>query len=133
MRTSVAQVMTPAPHSVGREQPLAIAHKLMRQHGIRHLPVLDHGKLIGILSQRDLYFVETLTDGDPGDVAVEEAMTQDVHTVGPDASLAEIAHYMAEHKTGCTVVLDHGKPVGIFTATDALRVLADMLAGEAPS
>lgn len=52
--------MTPQPLTIGRNEPLVTAHRLMNEHGVRHLPVLEHGELIGIVSQRDLYFLETI-------------------------------------------------------------------------
>ena len=62
---SVGASMTPQPVTIGRKQPLAIAHRMMRAHGVRHLPVLEHGELVGVVSQRDLYFLETIRDADP--------------------------------------------------------------------
>src|SRR5260370_27649237 len=93
--------MHPSPHSVGRKQTLAFAHEQMRAHRLRHLPVLDGGKLTGILSQRDAYFVETLRDVDPAKVSVEDAMSSDVYTASPDTPLLEVSKTMAERKYGC--------------------------------
>ncbi|MGH7296699.1 MAG: CBS domain-containing protein [Polyangiaceae bacterium] len=120
---AIRHFMTPAPHSIGRDQPLALAHARMRDFGIRHLPVLDGGKLAGILSQRDALLVETLRDVDPADVAVEEAMSTDVYVVTPDVPLKEVATEMAAHKYGCAVVVDGRHVVGIFTTVDALKAL----------
>lgn len=57
------------------------------EHQIRHLPVLDGGKLVGIVTQRDLHLVETLKGVDQQTVTVEEAMSQDVYTVEPETPL----------------------------------------------
>ena len=70
---TIDQFMTRAPHTIGYHQTLATAHRMMRELSIRHLPVLDGGKLVGILSQRDLHFIETLKDVDPDEVPVSEA------------------------------------------------------------
>src|SRR6187431_2053194 len=86
--------MTRAPHSIGRDQPLARAHALMRDHHIRHLPVLDGGVLVGLLSDRDLHLIETLRDVDPERVSVEEAMSSIVYAVGPDAPLDQVLDEM---------------------------------------
>jgi acetoin utilization protein AcuB len=94
---------------------------------VRHLPVLDGGKLAGILSQRDLFFVETLRDVDPAKVPVEDAMTRDVYVVPPERPLGEVAAMMVERKYGCAVVVRGAKVVGIFTTNDALRVLAGIV------
>jgi acetoin utilization protein AcuB len=119
----VRDFMSCAPHSIGRDQPLSLAHERMRASGIRHLPVLEGGKLVGLLSQRDALFVETLRDVDPATVPVEDAMSVDVYVTSPDASLVEVASTMAEHKYGCAVVMDGSHLSGIFTTVDALRAL----------
>jgi acetoin utilization protein AcuB len=126
--TPIRELMTSSPYSIGRDQPLAAAHALMRANHIRHLPVLHGGKLVGIVSSRDLHLVETLPDTDPETLRVEEAMSPEVFTVGPDASLGEVAATMAERKLGSAVVVQDTKVVGIFTAVDALRSLAYELA-----
>jgi acetoin utilization protein AcuB len=123
----IDKYMTPGPHSVGQEQPLVQAHKLMRDHHIRHLPVLHGGKLVGVLSDRDLHLIESLRDVDPDKVLVEEAMSDVVYTVTPKAPLDEVVREMAQHKYGCAVVEDNGKVVGVFTTVDAMRAFADLL------
>ncbi len=117
--------MTPSPHSIGRDQPLSVAHERMRTLNVRHLPVLEHGKLAGVLSQRDALLVETLRDVDPATTPVEEAMSNDVYVVAPDTPLKDVAHAMVEHKYGCAVVMQGSHLVGIFTTIDALRALAN--------
>lgn len=124
---TMRDVMTPAPHSIGREQMLTTAHELMRTQDVRHLPVLHGGKLVGILSMRDLHLVETLPGTDPRTTRVEEAMTHDVFSVPPEAGLQGVALAMAERKLGSAVVMQQGRVVGIFTTVDALRVLARLL------
>lgn len=119
--------MTPTPHSIGRDQPLTRAHELMREHRIRHLPVLDGGVLVGLLSDRDLHLIETLRDVDPARVDVEEAMSQVVYAVGPDTPLDEVLDQMVDHKYGCAVVMQHQHVVGIFTTSDVCRSFAALL------
>lgn len=123
----IDRYMTRSVHTIGHDQPLAAAHRIMHEHAIRHLPVLDAGKLVGILSLRDLHFIETLKDIDQDQVQVSEAMSQDVFTVGPRSSVRKTASEMAEHKYGCAVVVDRGHVVGIFTTVDALQTLSSLL------
>jgi len=130
---SVDRFMTKAPHTIGHHQTLASAHRLMEEHAIRHLPVLETGKLVGILSQRDLYFIETLSNTDPERVLVSEAMMPDVFGIGPRSSVRKVAAEMAEHKYGCAVVLDQDRVVGVFTTVDALRALSVLLGHQAPN
>lgn len=120
----VEDVMTEQPVTIGRHQSLDMAHRLMREHHCRHLPVLEHGELVGILSQRDLYFLETLGRADLERDKIDEAMTQECYAVGPATSVQEVADTMAEHRYGCAVVMERERVIGIFTVTDALRVLS---------
>jgi acetoin utilization protein AcuB len=128
LETHVRVHMTAGPHSVGAHEPMAAAHRLMRQHRIRHLPVLRGGKLVGVVTQRDLYLVETLRDVDPMVTTVEAAMTADVYAVPPNEPLERVAKTMADRKYGCAIVLEGDQVVGIFTTVDALRALANLLA-----
>jgi acetoin utilization protein AcuB len=121
------EVMTPSPHSIGREQTLAMAHDLMRAEGVRHLPVLHGGKLVGLVSLRDLHLVETLPGTDPATTRVEEAMSPDVFAVSPTAGLRDVARTMADRKLGSVVVMRRAQVIGIFTTVDALRTLASLL------
>jgi acetoin utilization protein AcuB len=126
MKTTIQKYMTRTPHTIGQEQTLDVAHNVMRQHGVRHLPVLEGGKLVGLLSQRDLHLVETLRDVDPATTTVDEAMTTDVYITGPDAGLDEVASQMAEHKYGSAVIVERGKVMGMFTTIDALNALVSL-------
>jgi acetoin utilization protein AcuB len=127
---AIKQWMTPAPHSIGRDQPLAVAHRLMRDNGLRHLPVLEHGKLVGMLSERDLFFLESISGVDPEKETVEQGMSQDVYCVPPDARMREVVAEMKKHRYGCAVVADRDKVVGVFTTTNALELLATFLGGD---
>ena len=119
--------MTPCPHTIGSDQTLAQAHKIMRERNLRHLPVLRGGKLIGVLSQRDLLFTETLAGVDIHIDSVTDAMTPDVYTAHPEDAVRDVARVMAARKYGCAVVVENGRLLGIFTVTDALRHLAEAL------
>jgi len=123
----VDKYMTTSPHTIGIDQPLSQAHAVMGKHKIRHLPVLAGGKLVGVLTDRDLHLVETLKDVDPDKVAVEDAMSANVYSVAPDAPLDQVAEEMAEHKYGCAVVLDNNHVVGVLTTVDIARALAEVL------
>ncbi len=124
---TIADLMTATPLTIGTDQKLSRAHEVMREHQIRHLPVLRGGKLVGVLSQRDLYFLESVAGVDVNIDEVADAMSTDVYTTYPEATLREVARVMSEQKYGCAVVVDHGRVVGIFTVTDAVRHLADTL------
>jgi len=122
--SAIGDVMSTQPHTIGRDQTLGVAHRMMREHGIRHLPVLVRGKVVGIVSQRDLYFLETIAGVDFNLDIVEDAMTPTAYTVGPRTSLEKVARKMAKDRLGSAVVVANGRVVGIFTATDALKLIA---------
>jgi acetoin utilization protein AcuB len=124
---TVGDRMTLSPHSIGRDQTLDTAHALLRKHGIRHLPVLSGGTLVGVLSPRDLHLVETLPDVDPAHVRVDEAMSQDVYAVGPRTPLRDVVDEMSERKLGSAIVMEDERVVGVFTTIDALDTLSELL------
>jgi acetoin utilization protein AcuB len=125
--TIVERFMSPAPVTIAPERTLADAHRLMRERNIRHLPVVDRGRLVGLLSQRDLYLLETLASVDPAAETVGEAMSAEPYAVAPDAPLELVAVEMADRRIGSAVVVDRGAVVGLFTTVDALRALAVVL------
>jgi acetoin utilization protein AcuB len=120
----IKDVMTPQPVTIGRGQPLSVAHSLMREHRCHHLPVLEHGELIGVVSQRDLYLLESIAGKPLGGDPVGDALTSETFAVDPDARVVDVAREMAREPYGCAVVLERDRVVGIFTATDALGILA---------
>ena len=117
----ISKYMTSTPHSVGAEQSLVHAATVMEKHGVRHLPVLHGGKLVGIVSDRDLRIFEAMKDVKPELVTVSDAMTGSVYAVSPETSLHEVVRQMAEHKYGSAVVMRHDKVVGIFTTVDVCK------------
>lgn len=124
---TIDKYMTVTPHSVGIDQPLAKAHELMREHHIRHLPVLSGGRLVGVLTDRDLRLVESLRDVDPRQVKVDDAMSTSVYAVAPDTPLDEVVRTMGENKYGSCVIMQNQKVVGIFTTVDLCRAFAELL------
>jgi acetoin utilization protein AcuB len=122
----VGSYMTATPFTIGPDRSLAEAHALMRAHLVRHLPVVRGGKLVGIVSQRDLMLIESLPDVSAY-VPVADALIKDVFVVAPGDPLGSVCATMAERKLGSAVVMDGDRIVGIFTVTDACRVLARLL------
>jgi acetoin utilization protein AcuB len=123
----IEKYMTPMPYTIGAYIPIKTAVNVMREFRIRHLPVEDAGKLVGILTDRDIKLAASFDHAE--EFNVEDVMTPDPYTVTPESPLDRIVFEMAEHKYGCAVIRqENGKVVGIFTATDALRVLGEILA-----
>jgi acetoin utilization protein AcuB len=123
----IRKFMTTAPHTIGFDQTMALAHDVMRRHKIRHLPVLSGERLVGVLSDGDLNLIETLRDVDPKKVIVEEAMSDNVYAVSPESPVDEVVKEMARHKYGSAIVVDNHKVVGVFTSVDACQAFAEML------
>ena len=123
----VQDYMTLAPHSIGSEQTIARAALIMNDHRIRHLPVLHGGKLVGILTDRDIKLVEAFRDVDPTQIRVAEAMTEAPYCAEPETPLDEVVERMAANKYGSAVVLRNQQVVGIFTLVDACRALCELL------
>jgi acetoin utilization protein AcuB len=128
----VRDYMTPLVHTIGRDQTLETAHRLMRRFRIRHLPVLERGKLVGILSLRDLNLIETLPDVVPAEVTVEDAMVADPYLVPPDAKLRDVVEEMAKRKLGSVLIVQGKRLAGVLTTVDALRALLDALDARSP-
>jgi acetoin utilization protein AcuB len=127
----ISRFMTRNPRVIQPEVTLAEAHRVMRRDHIRHLPVLRDLRLVGIVSDRELFEHEAASGFDPDRVTVEEVMTRDVLTVAPQAELAEVAELMRARGCGSVVVVEHDRVVGIFTTSNALEALSEVMCREA--
>ena len=121
--------MTPFPWWVDIDEPLLAARELMRKHKVRHLPVKAEGKLVSVITDRDLKFA---LDPDLGLPPRESLRVRDVcvytaFIVDIDSRLDDVLETMAERKIGSALVTRDGKLVGIFTSPDACRALARMI------
>ena len=121
----IADVMTKAPRSIEPHQSIDLARQWMDDMKVRHLPVRSGGKLVGILSERDLNLVAGLQRSKDALQTVEDAMISEVRTVTDSRKLKDVAQEMIEHRIGCVLVVGKDESLlGIFTDTDALRILA---------
>ena len=123
----VREYMTPAPVTTTPTRSLTSAVKTMRSKRVRHLPVLDGDRVVGILSQRDILIIESLPGVNPTEVRVDEAMVRDVFTVRPDTPIADALETMIAKKIGSAIVTDGKRVIGVFTTIDALRALRRLL------
>ena len=130
----MAHVFTVAPRDAIQE-----AASLMHRKGVRHLPVVTNGELVGIISDRDLrrtFGLEMIEDERAQAVghlyvppsAVMDIMTRAVRTIAPEASLLDAADQMARHRIGALPVTREDKLVGIITDTDLVRILGQLAA-----
>ena len=124
---TIQSFMTLCPHGIGLDQKVSVAQELMRKHQIRHLPVQTGGRLVGIVSDRDIRLAGGLAEGAERDWAIEEVYTPEPYVVSPDTPLAEVLENMVQNQIGCAIVVHHGAAKGIFTTVDACRILAEKL------
>ena len=109
---------------------------LCRERRIRHLPVLEAGRLVGIVSDRDLRSAAPGL-GDPArasaleKIRVSEVMTRDVATTRPDDPIEEAANRMREKRIGCLPVEDE-RLVGILTSSDVMEALVQLIGAHEP-
>ncbi len=119
----VARWMTKDPAVVGSTDTLAVVRRMMDKGNFHRVPVVDGGKLVGILSDRDL----RQHTGVLSRVKVNGAMTAAVVSATPTTMLEEAANLLVKHQIGGLPVVDRGTLVGIITATDLLRAFAETL------
>jgi acetoin utilization protein AcuB len=129
--------MTESVETIDASQSLLDAVLLLRKSGFRHIPVLEQGRLTGVITERDVWrFSPTmlipLSQQDYNRVFEEtvigKVMTRDPQTVAPDAPLSEAVERMFQNRLGCLPVMEAGRLVGIITVRDMLRALNDLIA-----
>lgn len=125
---AIRSVMSSLPLSIAIDETVRAAEELMIENEIRHLPVTDAGKLVGIVSDRDIAFGANSPDpGLPDRLRVRDVCTLDSYSVTPDEPLDVVLAEMARRRIGSVVITDGGKVTGLFTATDACRCFAEHL------
>jgi acetoin utilization protein AcuB len=124
---AIQKYMTMIPYVIQAERPVSEAVELMSRHRIRHLPVMKGDDVFGILTDRDIKMVCGLQGVDVSAIRVGSVCTENPYTVSPDAPVREAAQTMASKHYGSVLVKQNGKLVGIFTAVDACRALADII------
>ncbi len=119
----IENCMTPNPVTVTPGDSLAVAKARMDTGRFRRLPVVDQGKLVGILTEREirshLGYLES--------TRVNAAMTADPATITPRTTAEDAARLMLEHKIGGLPVLDNGALVGIVSTSDVLRAFLNVV------
>jgi len=125
---TVQNFMSALPRTIGVEQSLKKAIDMMQEHQIRHLPVLQGRKLVGILTDRDIAVAKSFQGS--AELRVEGIMMPMTYSVLPETPLETACALMAADKLGSAVVQSpSGEVIGIFTALDALRALSEIAGG----
>lgn len=128
----VREFMTRAPKTVSASTPLETVQCLMEELGIRHFPVEKDGKLLGIVSERNVKAALLTSTGK--DFSAEDVMLPQPYVVPPYTDLDLVVAAMAEEKYGSAIIQeDSGEVVGIFTTVDVCRALYQVLETHYPS
>lgn len=130
--TCVQDWMTREVITVTDDGSLPEARRLMEEHGIRHLPVLENGELVGMVTWGDIRQASA-SDAEPlqryelgyllRKLSVSKIMTNNPITISPTASIAEAAQIMLDHKIGSLPVVASGCLIGIITEGDLFRMM----------
>lgn len=137
MGMTVGERMTADPVTVAPSDTLQKGRELMASHKVRHLPVLDGGQLVGVVTDRDVRqsmpSPQIITEADEARsfltmVTVAEVMSRDVVSVEPGTAIERAARLFLERGIGCLPVTENGALVGILTQTDMLKALVDLIA-----
>lgn len=125
----IKDIMSPAPMSIESSVSIGDAKKIMSHHEIRHLPVVEQGELVGILTDRDIKLAQAVTDDLQFDsnCTVGDTCVHLPYTVQPDEPAHKVLAYMAEERIGSALVADIDELIGIFTVTDACRAFSTLL------
>jgi CBS domain-containing protein len=127
----VSANMTAVPHAIEAGATLADAQRRMHELKLTQLPVLDdEGKPRGVLMERDLIIARQLA-ADLGQVTVGALIPREAFSVLPDESLASVVRSMASRAASCVAVVSGNELRGVFTHYDGLRILAEILEGDA--
>ena len=127
-------VMTPFPYAVALGAPMIDGRKLMLEHRVHHLPVVEGHDLVGIVSDRDIKLVlgPEFDYPDPRELTISDVYVDDPYVVDINAPLRDVLSTMAKKHIGATIVTRKGQLAGIFTVTDACRAFAELLGAGDP-
>jgi acetoin utilization protein AcuB len=130
---TLRELMTPVPHTVTADSSVAEARSRMQALGIRHLPVMHEGRLVGMLGEQTLVALCEHGSADPHALAVGDVLDGEAWVlVGPEMSVATVLQSMMECRADCAAVVENGELTGILTAQDLVPVLAKVLFTGAP-
>lgn len=124
---TVADLMTRELVTLKENDDLGLAEAIMSFGKVRHLPVVREGRLVGLVTHRDLLRALAVRAESAGVTPAGEVMTREVVTVHPATSLRRALRTMLHNKFGCLPVVEDGKLVGIITEADLVRFAANIV------
>jgi CBS domain-containing membrane protein len=131
----VREIMMGSPVTLKPDETLDLANDVISLGRIRHIPIIEDGRLVGVLSERDMMGAATTTifglkrkskSALLKSVLIKDVMKKKVVTVKPDTPIKDAAHLMKEKKIGCVPVVNEGSLVGLVTTTDILRYVENV-------
>ncbi len=125
----VEEFTTPDPMSIDVSMGFVELLKLMNQNEIRHLPVLRDNQLAGIISDRDVRLFAGMPAEERNNLTAGDIMSENLISVEADTPLDQVAYIMSSKKISCLIVRENDEFLGLFTATDALNALVELLRG----
>ncbi len=123
-RVKAEDLMVKELITIDQDEKIALADLTMTRSNIGGLPVVDKGKLVGIITQRDVMFARNY---EVGGLRVGELMSRDLVTVAPETSLNEILNLMLERKIERIPVVKDGALLGLIVHDRILKALRDSL------
>ncbi len=119
----ISQCMTAFPHTIAIDASLDSARRMMLDHDVRHLPVLDGGNLVGIISDREVELMDSLLRNAQAMSSIELAFSRVVLRFPADEPWQNVCREMIEKKGDCALICVGRQLVGIFTWVDAVKML----------
>jgi CBS domain-containing protein len=129
MAKSVREMMTSNPTSIDASKPVADAARIMRDEDVGSLPVSEQGRLIGVITDRDIV-IRVIAEGRDDAASVADVVSRNPVTVSPDADLDEALELMARHQIRRLPVVEEDRLVGIVAQADVARVGKEKQTGE---
>ena len=127
LNVPVEEFTTPNPITCGEDASVDELASLMKANGIRHLPVVRDSRVVGIVSDRDVRLIAGLDLEEKGQIRASDIMVLDPVSVESNMSLDEVAFIMSSKKIGSVIVNEEDLFLGIFTVTDALNALIEII------
>jgi CBS domain-containing protein len=125
---AVSALMTPFPYFVRPDDPVARVLELMQQHAIRHVPVKEEDRVVGLVSEGELRWLSGKGGrADPEQVRVRDVQSRSPYAVELTAPLGPVLLEMARRHCDSAIVLRAGRLAGIITETDVCRALGEVL------
>ncbi|UII75251.1 CBS domain-containing protein [Flagellimonas sp. HMM57] len=135
-RVPVSEIMTKDLITLTVDNDLVSAEELFKKYNIRHIPVVDKERVVGMLSYTDLLRISFADAVDEDEETVDtmvynlftisQVMARDVVSVSSNTTIKEVAQFLAQKEFHAVPVVDEGKLVGIVTTTDLINYLLDL-------